>query len=829
MQNTQASLLKRKWRSWSAELTIVLMAIVFMSPWVVKGHIFLATDFLNLSLPWSASSQHYQRPYNSLISDPVVQGFPIHYHDQIRRSRLEHWNPLILGGLPSINSLFTGYARFYFPNMIAHRFLELQAAYMMMLLLHLIGSGLFMNRFLTLIGCSSLASWFGAVIWMFNGCAMVWFEFFTTFVPFTYCPLLLIFFEKIPTRRGLFYAAVGGLVMGTYLLAMHIQYVLYFLILSVFYVLFLGYRLLRLKEWETSLGHLLARLATMGCIAGCVGAIELFPMYDLVQDSFRSERHLGFIEHFNVLGRVYFRHLITLIFPEYFGSPVVGANFIPARPEHEYMNFNELCFYVGIPSVLGCLAAVFSKQKNAHSSLWLLLSVLFLSMMMGAYTYYPFFRLVPGLGKLNPIRITFLFVFSMAVVAAWGLDALRTMDGKHLTAFLGTLTGFCLLCLFFYGFSNSDWMIRFMNEELGRHLGDGAVMNMIRSLRSPDHPVMYEQTLLVAVSAASFLLSLFSRSKAMRQTALALIVVVTCVDLMRFGRHYNTVMPTESIYPKTPGIHFLSQQQGVFRVVLDCARGFTNNVLGPFGIEELGGYANVYSMRTSRLLSFIESQDPTGQWRYDRWVMFRNHRDLKSYKMMNVKYLISAPGVATNHPELKKVYDDEISIFEIQNYLQRGYLVHKAITRPDIDATLQRMIEREFDPAAEVILEGSSDTNVTEVSAADPTDVLRMISYESDRIEWVVKTNSPGWLVVSNTFHPSWKAYIDNDPVEIQRANVNLMAVAVPPGSHSVRLEFKPVLLEWAKALTLFGYGFGIFACMAFTRHNIWPRVTKQD
>ena len=69
----------------------------------------------------------------------------------------------------------------------------------------------------------------------------------------------------------------------------------------------------------------------------------------------------------------------------------------------------------------------------------------------------------------------------------------------------------------------------------------------------------------------------------------------------------------------------------------------------------------------------------------------------------------------------------------------------------------------------------------------------RIESYGTTDIVVRVEAPDGGWLVLNDIWHPWWRATIDDAPAAILRANGAFRAVAVRPGSHTVRFSFHPV------------------------------------
>ena len=57
--------------------------------------------------------------------------------------------------------------------------------------------------------------------------------------------------------------------------------------------------------------------------------------------------------------------------------------------------------------------------------------------------------------------------------------------------------------------------------------------------------------------------------------------------------------------------------------------------------------------------------------------------------------------------------------------------------------------------------------------------------------ELLVYTDVDSWLVVSQSYHPDWRAYIDGAPASLVRVNLGLTGLRVPEGAHAVSLRYQ--------------------------------------
>ena len=69
----------------------------------------------------------------------------------------------------------------------------------------------------------------------------------------------------------------------------------------------------------------------------------------------------------------------------------------------------------------------------------------------------------------------------------------------------------------------------------------------------------------------------------------------------------------------------------------------------------------------------------------------------------------------------------------------------------------------------------------------------RIISYSTTEV--TIETDSPSaaLLVLTDVWHPWWRADVDGAPVEILKADVIFRAVVVAPGRHIVHFTFHPL------------------------------------
>jgi uncharacterized membrane protein YfhO len=62
---------------------------------------------------------------------------------------------------------------------------------------------------------------------------------------------------------------------------------------------------------------------------------------------------------------------------------------------------------------------------------------------------------------------------------------------------------------------------------------------------------------------------------------------------------------------------------------------------------------------------------------------------------------------------------------------------------------------------------------------------------------------NPGLLVLSDTFYPGWKAYVDGKKATIYPTDLALRSVFLPAGEHTVEFVFSPGSFKLGSAITI--------------------------
>ncbi|MCC7371303.1 MAG: YfhO family protein [Chloroflexi bacterium] len=168
---------------------------------------------------------------------------------------------------------------------------------------------------------------------------------------------------------------------------------------------------------------------------------------------------------------------------------------------------------------------------------------------------------------------------------------------------------------------------------------------------------------------------------------------------------------------------------------------------------------------------------------------------------------------STDRSKFRQLWQqDGIAVLENTRAFPRAYVVPEGVFRTRAeDAALVRMGSRPFDGSRQVVLEEGPTEGLPLVRPrfGQPLDPSAMpvaasvTDVNSDRLRIATPDGPGGFLVLTDLYHRGWRARVDGQPAPVYLANFLFRAVALPPGPHTVELEFDPLSLRVGAAISV--------------------------
>ena len=97
-------------------------------------------------------------------------------------------------------------------------------------------------------------------------------------------------------------------------------------------------------------------------------------------------------------------------------------------------------------------------------------------------------------------------------------------------------------------------------------------------------------------------------------------------------------------------------------------------------------------------------------------------------------------------------------------------------------------------------------TQLGEAAVQDTASIVKITSYEPNRLTYDVNSGKGGVLVFSEIYYPGWTATVDGEAVELGRVNYILRAIHIKPGQHQVELAFFPKSVDMTETVAYIAF-----------------------
>lgn len=163
------------------------------------------------------------------------------------------------------------------------------------------------------------------------------------------------------------------------------------------------------------------------------------------------------------------------------------------------------------------------------------------------------------------------------------------------------------------------------------------------------------------------------------------------------------------------------------------------------------------------------------------------------------------------------VHSGDVKVYTNAQVLPRAYIVHEIRLIPDDTRALEALRSPDFQPARTVIL---SEGQPMENNGSGAKDRVAVLTYDAEHVVIETELESPGVLVLSDTYYPGWRAFVDGTEAAIWRANLLFRAVPLPAGHHRVEFLFNPPSWRLGLGLSYVSLiGLGVALALAWGRN----------
>ncbi|HEY7068295.1 MAG TPA: hypothetical protein VII06_42995 [Chloroflexota bacterium] len=765
-----------RWSKSQLEFGVALAALtvltaVFFAP-LLRGETYEDVGAReNEVYPWAA----VRRPFpHTLHYDQADQFYPyqVFVNRSLRGGELPLWNPDSFGGQPFFAA--ENAAIVYPPRLLLAFALPPERVHDALSVLHVLGSGIAMYLLLRTARRTFPARLFGACVWGVNSFSLGWLPFEGLPALAVWLPLGLLLLRRTLVQRcwrsGVGLAVVVALMLSSVFLFGLITLAIF----ACYGAVSLGGRWWALRaEKPAPLGSLVLRdglaLAPL-LLAPALAAVQILPTLELTRAVDRSA--LPYSEYVKLA--VPLQHLFYFFisppfsFASRYDELGVVHDAVFGNLPYEVLGLTPLVdtyhslLFLGTPTALLALVGLCARGWLPTLARWLAISSILIA--IGTPVAWLAYHLVPGASVLKPLgRFLVFFDFAVAVLAASGVDVL-----------LG-------------------WLSR---------------PRRVRPLVSP----------------------------ALRNALIGVLALISLVQLHHVGDRMTRHQPDDPtlLQPATPLVRALREEHPgrILPVALDDAlvrfpydRIFYGASALSLGLPSAGGYEVLLPQRIANLWRVVGEGIPVDRvlseplyWSYAP-AYGSQHVRYDLLPRLGVTHLVMPPDIERDplwSPSLMAsarpaaVYDGlDGRVYRLSAALPIAYLVTRCEEVGSAGAALARFTDASFDPTQAVIIEaadvatGSAVCSTPGSRASEIPGEAAVVSRSLNSLTFRVVANQAVWLVVAESWDPSWRGTVDGASAALVPGNYAFRAVRVPEGTHLVELRYEPASVRIGGVVTL--------------------------
>ncbi|NLF51799.1 MAG: YfhO family protein [Leptolinea sp.] len=521
-----------------------------------------------------------------------------------------------------------------------------------------------------------------------------------------------------------------------------------------------------------------------GLLGFLLSSIQLIPTAEYF---FQSQR-AGAIDYATALSySLWPWRFITFLLPDFFGNPGNGDYW-------GYGSYWEDAIYIGLLPIVFVIFIVIRSlsswdkaRKQPYSPfLWFsILSILIITTLaLGWNTpIFPWlFQFVPTFGSFNgPTRWMIFVDICLLLLAGLGASEWsqhRVLSRKWVNLGIAGMSGL-FVCIGFAWFTHPD---------------------ITKSL-------MYSMLLSGFLSLGYFTLARFKPATSVRTTWLSLIVFWFCLDLLLAGFRLNPAVNVKEIFPDVENGNISAEDSGRVFIATEDERALRFNRFFLFeDIQPTPDLQNISSILLPNInilysTGFLNNFDPMIPGRFHEFI---EEVDLAAPAIRD-RYLALA-GVKTQANV--NPFDARVVTWEQVDAFPQSRMLYCPQYNIDGDQVLKGLRKAAAEDKLDTFLmvEGAIPALETCVISEDTgSQVLETKIYSARKNFEVIDNPEPGWLVISDTWYPGWKAEIDGKPTEVLRSNYVFQSVEVPAGNHRIELVYDPTSLKVGVCFAIVG------------------------
>ncbi len=741
---------------------ILFIWIIFAKPFILDNKYPFPADLQTNSFSlWSSYPNLWGPVKNPAQPDVINQIMPWKKLtiESLFKGQVPLWNPYSFSGTPHLanyqSSPFSATNIFYF-------IFNFNLAWAIAVLIQPLLAGIFTYLFAKSLKRSEIGSSLSAVSFMFCGFITTWMSYTTLALAICFLPLALFAIEKYNITKKYRFLLLLTISFPLSFFSGHFQTSIYLSLFIFAYIIF--------KFIDTKDKKILFESSLFSVFGILISTVQILPSIELYLSSVRSST-------FQKIEALPIKYLPTIIAPDFYGNPVTRNNFLG--------NYAEWNSFAGVISFLLALYSIINRNK--YILFFSITGLISLILALDSPLLDLIVKLkIPVLSTSSASRILVIFSFSISILAGYGIDQLRIDLKSRKTK---KILSWMFICSFIFGLIWIPVLLKIIDPIYYKV----AIKNLIL----PSFMLM----------SLVFITILGLINKRLIMFSLAVILILTTFDLIRFSTKWQIFSNKDSIFRDTPITKKLQTLDNTYRIYGGMKAD--GSVYYHVPINE--GYDPLYIARYGEFIGSIQNGDiyPPGRVGVDFSPSFKYFP--KAFNFLGNKYVlikksdINTPWIFPFYKFPKNtfnsIYEDSAFILlENNQVFPRAYLVGDYELENEKQKIINKMLDKNFDLRRKAILE--NEVNLKKNNSSSGTATIK--KYTNNKVVIETNSNQDSILILTDNFYPGWNLLINGNESNILRVDYTFRGAIVPKGKNEVIFYYFPASFKWGIVLSIF-------------------------
>ncbi len=764
--------------------------------------------------------------------------YPLFYHySNILKccNYIPTWSSSYLNGFPVI--LTQGFGFLHPFSIIFFKFFDYILAYNWLVVISGFLTSFFTYLLARELNLSKPASLIAGVIFLFNGLVIQWlpllaFAYFLPIYPLVFLLILKIYRNKNKSQISYWYISLLILIITIGWVSAFTEVIFYLVLAVIAFSLFVDFKNFKkngeakesfplLKKFKTT-----KQLFVALVISSMFASIWILPVYQFSKMSPRSGG-LSLEE-------------------AYRGSSNWGDYFAIFNFNTSLGGSASSIFYIGVFSLFLVIFSLFYFRTNKFIKFfWVLFLLVFAIMMPHSPILWFIHRIPPFSWFRGGFKYFFLGHLSLAILAGFGLDAMKKLKGNVVwdnllfylsRGFIAVIIGLLSFKFIFYQILNL-----LNNYFLNNKWHDKIWIFLDKSYRHSSFFDFYSIISLIFFVASFSLIYAYKNDKIDFRTLAIVVLFFITFNLSFFWKDYYNRYPliSDSYLRETTQLTAFLQKNkneggGAFRITrfypgmehyykkidyIDQYE-FSRGTIAPnlniiYDLDSINAFEEgLTTKRQARILEKIYSESISVGNSKDQFKSMNLEEKLRHFSsafnvsllsMMNVKYALSASKL---NGEWKKIFESNeinqsipIYIYENPKVFPRIYFANEVNFKTSEESAFAGLLTNKDFSGLIAIIECEHDCNSDKRETNK--DVLNIIEKRNGYIKLKTNTKNGRWLIYSENYTPFGRAKINGSNSHIYIANYIYQAIFIPNGENTVEFYYPGLIEQYFDSLRL--------------------------